>query len=335
MAGFEASQNNFEVDGTDNNNSFFAQARGRYRAPYQFSNEVIKEFRVSSNSYSAELGRAGGAVFNVVTKSGSNDWHGSAFYYLRDRDFDAQQAYTDSKPADRQQQLATVGGPIRKDRVFFYAGFDQDILTLPAYVQFANGQNTIVPQPADYEASDQQLVFGAAQKLNAMGGSYPTSMSGNAAFGKVDFVLSPKHLAFVRVNTSRYSGTNNVFFDPSSPITGYAESSNGSGNVGPKAPPLRSPAHGRHGWRPVCGRNSPAMCSSHSPIRSCRGQKSHRPGRGLERSNILPRDTNEHKLHVADTLSYESGRVHWKFGGEFIQAWTYNYYPAMFGGEYY
>ena len=76
----------------DNNNSFFAQARGRYRAPYQFSNEVIKEFRVSSNSYSAELGRAGGAVFNVATKSGSNDWHGSGFYYLRDRLFDAQQA---------------------------------------------------------------------------------------------------------------------------------------------------------------------------------------------------------------------------------------------------
>ena len=58
---------------------FIAQARGRYRAPYQFSNEVIKEFRVSSNSYSAELGRAGGAVFNVVTKSGSNDWHGTGF----------------------------------------------------------------------------------------------------------------------------------------------------------------------------------------------------------------------------------------------------------------
>jgi hypothetical protein len=62
-------QNSYLVDGADNNNSFFAQARGRYRAPYQFSNEVIKEFRVSSNGYSAELGRAGSAVFNVVTNS--------------------------------------------------------------------------------------------------------------------------------------------------------------------------------------------------------------------------------------------------------------------------
>ena len=87
FGGVRGYQNNFLVDGTDNNNSFYAQARGRYRAPYQFSNEVIKEFRVSSNSYSAELGRAGGAVFNVATKSGTNEWHGSSFYYLRDRDF--------------------------------------------------------------------------------------------------------------------------------------------------------------------------------------------------------------------------------------------------------
>ena len=120
FGGIRGFSNNFQVDGADDNNSFFAQANGRYRAPYQFSNEVIKEFRVSSNSYSAELGRAGGAVFNVATKSGTNQWHGSDFYYLRDRDFDAQQAYATSKPDDRQQQFGgTLGGPIRKDRIFF------------------------------------------------------------------------------------------------------------------------------------------------------------------------------------------------------------------------
>ena len=73
VRGFHSS---FLVDGADNNNAFFAQARGRYRAPYQFSNEVIQEFRVSSNTYGAELGRSGGAVINVVTKSGSNHTHG-------------------------------------------------------------------------------------------------------------------------------------------------------------------------------------------------------------------------------------------------------------------
>src|SRR5581483_8920694 len=84
FGGVRGYQSSYLVDGADNNNGFFSQARGRYRAPYQFSNEVVQEFRVSSNSYGAELGRAGGAVVNVVTRSGSNHLHGTAFYFVRD-----------------------------------------------------------------------------------------------------------------------------------------------------------------------------------------------------------------------------------------------------------
>ncbi len=97
FGGIRGFQSTMLVDGSDNNNSFFAQARGRYRAPYQFSNEVVQEFRVSSNAYGAELGRSGGGVINVVTKSGNNQWHGSGFYYLRDGQFNAQNAYSDRK----------------------------------------------------------------------------------------------------------------------------------------------------------------------------------------------------------------------------------------------
>ena len=61
FGGLRGWQTSYLVDGADNNNSFFAQARGRYRAPYQFSNEVVQQFRVSSNTYGAELGRSGGA----------------------------------------------------------------------------------------------------------------------------------------------------------------------------------------------------------------------------------------------------------------------------------
>ncbi|MGB0044278.1 MAG: carboxypeptidase regulatory-like domain-containing protein, partial [Terriglobales bacterium] len=82
--GIRGYNNSFLVDGLDNNNGFYAQASGRYHAPYQFSDEVIQEFRVQSSGYGAESGRAGGAVVNVVTKSGTNHWHGSAFYHLRD-----------------------------------------------------------------------------------------------------------------------------------------------------------------------------------------------------------------------------------------------------------
>ncbi len=336
FGGIRGFQNNFLVDGADNNNTFYAQARGRYRAPYQFSNEVIKEFRVSSNSYSAELGRAGGAVFNVVTKSGSNDWHGTSFYYLRDRIFDAQQPLATCKPDDRQQQFGfTLGGPIRKDRMFFYAGFDENLLTVPSIMQFANGAGTVVPQPADYDYTDKQLVLAAAQKLNTMAGAYPTTMSGNAGFAKLDYTFSQKQIAFVRLSTSRYSGTNNVFFDPSSELTSYAESENGAETVRTEslAASLMS------AWTNNLATNLRAQFSrdvqesvanSDQPL-----TKIYNIIAGFGRSSMLPRTTREHKLHIADTLNYTTGRVQWKFGGDFIQAWIYNYYPSMFGGEYY
>src|ERR1700692_1436449 len=126
FGGLRGFQNSFLVDGGDFNNAFFAQARGRYRAPYQFSNEVVQEFRVSSNSYGAELGRTGGAVVNVVTKSGPNHWHGTGMYYIRDSSFGATDAFMTFKPQSRQQQGgATLGGPLKKNKIFFFAGFDQ------------------------------------------------------------------------------------------------------------------------------------------------------------------------------------------------------------------
>src|SRR5579864_6127574 len=131
FGGIRGFQTSYLVDGGDNNNAFFSQARGRYRAPYQFSNEVIQEFRVSQNSVSPETGRSGGAVVNVVTKSGTNKFHGTVFYYLRDSTFDANDANDPGlnvKPSGTQQQFGfTFGGPIRRNRAFFFAGYDQHI----------------------------------------------------------------------------------------------------------------------------------------------------------------------------------------------------------------
>ncbi len=347
IRGFE---NSFLVDGADDNNSFFAQARGGYRAPYQFSNEVIKEFRVSKNSYSAELGRSGGAVVNVVTKSGTNDWHGTGFYYIRDRAFDAQQPYAPSEPNDMQQQFGgTIGGPIRKDKIFFYGGFDQHLLTMPSVVQFANGARSIVPTTnrcgiysngrgictPDFDYTDQAMVSAAAQQLNNMGGTYPTTMQGNAGFAKVDFNLSPKQLAFIRVSTSRLTGTNNVFFNPSSPITGYAESANGTENVQTEtlAASLFSAWSTRFASNlraQFSHDNQDAAANSDQPFTTIYGLM-----QGFGNPNTLPQNTTENKLYLAETFSYDTGRFHWKFGGDFMQAWVNDYNPYLFNGEYY
>ena len=86
VGGQKGTLNSLQVDGADNNNTFFGQSFGRTgtRPPYQFSEDSVQEFQVNQNGFSAEFGRAGGAVINVVTKSGSNEWHGSVFEFFRD-----------------------------------------------------------------------------------------------------------------------------------------------------------------------------------------------------------------------------------------------------------
>src|SRR5207244_10941904 len=80
FAGQRGTLNSIVVDGADNNNTFVGQSLGRTgsgRAPYQFSQDAVKEFQVNANCYSAEYGRAGGAVINVITKSGTNERDGA------------------------------------------------------------------------------------------------------------------------------------------------------------------------------------------------------------------------------------------------------------------
>ena len=339
MRGFQTS---YLVDGGDNNNGFFAQARGRYRAPYQFSNEVIQEFRVSSNAGSAETGRAAGAVVNVVTKSGSNNWHGTAFYYLRNSALDARDFALDIKPASQQHQFGfTLGGPIHRNRAFFFVGYDQHIFHEPTVVRFINGGSEVAPQPragpatpGDYEASDQLLVFAAAAELTKQAGLYPSKLLGGAGFAKVDVTLSPRHLLSLRLSTSRYSGQNNVFLDPSSPITTYGISDNGVENVATEtltasltsALSVRIMSH----FRAQVSRDLQwSQSNSSQPLTRVPGIID-----GFGQSTILPRQTHEHRLHFAETLSREGDRHSWKFGGDALLTFINNYFPSVFGGEF-
>jgi hypothetical protein len=342
FGGIRGFQTSYLVDGGDNNNAFFAQARGRYRAPYQFSNEVIQEFRVSPNPIATDSGRSGGAVVNIVTRSGSNSLHGSAFYYLRNSEFDARNPQLTFKPQDQQHQFGfTLGGPIRRNRAFFFAGFDQHIFHEPTVVRFVNGADSVVPQPGagpatpgDYEAGDQSLVFAAAANLSKQAGLYPSQLLGNAAFGKIDINLSPRNQLSLRVNTSRYSGENNVFLDPSSPLTTYAISDNGIEHVQTEtATASLTSAISLHLISHLRLQYSRDLQWSESNSTQSLARI---PGilDGMGRSNILPRETREHRLHGAETVSRE-GKIHsFKFGGDALLTTIYNFFPSNFGGEF-
>ncbi|MEP6642899.1 MAG: carboxypeptidase regulatory-like domain-containing protein [Acidobacteriaceae bacterium] len=111
--------NNFNVNGGDGNDLFVNSPA------IQPTPDSIAEFRVLSNTFDAEYGRNSGAVINVVTKSGTNKWHGSVYEFLRNQSFNAKGYLDIRKPDDKQNQFGgTFGGPIKKDRTFFFASYE-------------------------------------------------------------------------------------------------------------------------------------------------------------------------------------------------------------------
>jgi hypothetical protein len=112
--------NNFLLDGVDNNDT---DTRGYTLQP---SVDAIQEFKIATNSYSAEYGSAAAGQINVVTRSGTNDFHGTIYDYLRNRDLDARNFFDgSSKPQYIRNQFgAGVGGPIIRNSTFFYANYE-------------------------------------------------------------------------------------------------------------------------------------------------------------------------------------------------------------------
>ena len=123
VSGARPNQNLFVVDGVDGNdalNNTPAAATGQVTGV-----ETVQEFRVLTNTMSAEYGRAAGGVFNIVTKSGGNLFHGSAFLFLRDDSLDARNFFDAAKPDfSRQQFGATLGGPLVRDKTFFFGSYE-------------------------------------------------------------------------------------------------------------------------------------------------------------------------------------------------------------------
>src|SRR5436305_371969 len=124
MAGARSQSNLFLLDGVSNMDTQIGSALGNFRIT-----DAVQEFAVQSSVPTAEFGRGHGAQVSIVTKSGTNGFHGSVFEYLRNSNLDAADFFTNKlggtkNTLHRNQYGATFGGPVRKDRTFFFGSWE-------------------------------------------------------------------------------------------------------------------------------------------------------------------------------------------------------------------
>jgi hypothetical protein len=194
-------QNNISVDGADANNPFFGEQRGGQRPQFTISLEAVKEFQVVGDGGSAEFGRSSGGFINVVTKSGTNEVHGSAFAFFRDQSLTSENpdAVAAKLPTDdfRQWQFGgSLGGPIKRDKAFFFFAFDQSDGT-------SKKPNRI----------DPRLVQIFATRFNSPNeeGIIERTNDATALLAKLDWNVNAKNLLTVRHNYSRAEQVNGTF----------------------------------------------------------------------------------------------------------------------------
>lgn len=213
--------NNSTVDGGDNNQAFFSEERGRTRASYSISQAAIREFQVNTSNFSAEYGRSAGGVINAITKSGTNDFHGSAFLYDRNNKWGARNPGSfisrlvngvstreALKPKDVRYQFGgTIGGPIVKDKLFFFFSYDQQrrnfpgvaLFSTPGYLNTAN-RGTLTGRGLTNAQIDSALQF-----LNDQQGEVPRRGDQKLFLPKIDWQVTSKHQFSATYNRLRWN----------------------------------------------------------------------------------------------------------------------------------
>lgn len=335
FAGQRGTLNSLTVDGTDNNNNFFGQTLGRTgsgRAPYQFSEDAVQEFQVNSNGYSAEQGRAGGAIINVVTKSGTNAFHGEGFEFFRDRGLNAndpiyslQRAFAESqgktppiKPGYHFNQFGgNVGGPIVKNRAFFFFDYDgQRNLT---------GNPILVTLPTPTNVFQTTAVNYLAPRLN----NYQRTFNQDVYLGKVDWTISQRNQFSARYNAQRFTGQGLENSGNTSTFEHTGASLVNSDSINGQLTTTLNPNLVNVGKFSYQRDNEPGQANSINPEGFLLPFSL-----SVGRNSFSPRETTIHRQEYGDTVSYVRGRHSFKFGADALVDKILNFFPGNFSGSY-
>src|SRR5580698_6874964 len=229
-----AGNNSFLLDGNDNTEQFYDENAGRTRIQSQISADAVQEFQVVSANVSAEYGRAMGGVVNTVTKSGTNDLHGSAFYFLRSTGFDAHDPYSAFNPTEHRVQTGgTVGGALIKNKLFYFLSADITRRNFPfvdsqVKVGFVDPVNQVwVGCVAPATTAQCNAINGLLPRFY---GQIPRTASNDLYFGRLDYHLNDANSFSTSFNFLRWKSPNGIQTGLSS-TTGAGITGNGDDSV--------------------------------------------------------------------------------------------------------
>ena len=295
IGGQRSINSNVSIDGADFNDSLQGNQRGGNDAVFFFPQTAIKEFQVVRSGATAEVGRTGAGFVNAVTKSGTNNFRGEAFYFNRNDRLTSRDAFGNDGANNQNLFGGSIGGPIVKDKAFFFVGAEQNFLRIPYFVDF---QPSAIAIPADIAALEGEQIST----------NNPTSV-----FARFDFNLNERNTLNFQYSFSRLEAENFVAIDEGIVITDIAATQNvlrkGSSN-------------GLKGsWVTIAGANL---------VNELRGQIATDNRRedsniggadirisGIGRiggSNSRPRIFNTTRYQLSDNLSYTRGIHQLKFG---------------------
>ncbi len=332
FAGQRGTMNSLVIDGADNNNTFFGQATGRTgsgRAPFQFSQDAVKEFQVNSNGYSAEFGRAGGAVINVVTKSGTNDLHGTGFWFYRDKSLNANDVINKvavpprgRSPYHFNQFGASAGGPIVKDKAFFFVNYDGQRNTVQNIV-FLN-----LPATTPSDAATQSAI----QRLSPLANSWNRTQNQDTFLGKGDWQFSTNHHVSLRYNHQNYTGGGGEAGGPQNAFEHTGDSLVKTDTLNGSVSSILTNRLFNEFRAQYARDKEPGAANSANPEATILegGQTVMTIGRNF----FSPRETTIKRGQFADNLSLIAGRHNFKFGGDVNADRILNFFPGNFSGSY-
>jgi hypothetical protein len=340
--------NNVSLDGGDYNNGFFGEQMGGQRAAIDITLEAVKEFQVVPTGANAEFGRTAGGIINVITKSGNNDFHGSAFGYLRTEGLTSDTS--DGRPLKdfhREQFGGTLGGPIQKDKAFFFLAFEgiRENLQRP---NLSQAIGTPCPVSAPTITADESLInsspdcqrvallnFFQTTRGQNEGQPVDHKIDNNAALAKLDWNINPSNQLAISYNFD-YSKNTNQTFD----VGTYGTSANG----------IEGPS-----------KINVVNLNLFSTISSNRENEFHitysredRPRSAID--STVPADTAMgfgttfrfgnpfflaptvdeviKRFQVKDNFSIVSGKHTWKFGGDWLHTNNVQVFRGFFEGRY-